>query len=293
MKKILLCALALFLVGCGRDTVETESAETIPVSSSAESEPVVYVSLGDSIARGYGLSDIPGERFSTVAGQIWEESVPVEIYNYGVDGQTSTELIAMLEDGMAPALADADIVTVSIGANNVLGPAFSFLYDYYIYLYADPPQYTAREIAELFRIFTAEADSGCAQLEEDMPLLLKTIRGINPDCQILFLTLYNPYEAVNIVFDIDGLPVVLSALSDTYVTRINDIILTGTAETENLSLVDVYSAFKGRGQELLYAVTPGDFPSSEMDMAYMDPHPNAKGHLVIGKLTAGTFSPGK
>ena len=293
MKKILLCALALFLVGCGRDTVETESAETIPVSSPAETEPVVYVSLGDSIARGYGLSDIPGERFSTVAGQIWEESVPVEIYNYGVDGQTSTELIAMLEDGMAPALADADIVTVSIGANNVLGPAFSFLYDYYIYLYADPPQYTAREIAELFRIFTAEADSGCAQLEEDMPLLLKTIRGINPDCQILFLTLYNPYEAVNTVFDIDGLPVVLSALSDTYVTRINDIILTGTAETENLSLVDVYSAFKGRGQELLYAVTPGDFPSSEMDMAYMDPHPNAKGHLVIGKLTAGTFSPGK
>ena len=293
MKKILLCALALFLVGCGNNADETESAETIPVSSSAESEPVVYVSLGDSIARGYGLSDIPGERFSTVAGQIWEESVPVEIYNYGVDGQTSTELIAMLEDGMAPALADADIVTVSIGANNVLGPAFSFLYDYYIYLYADPPQYTAREIAELFRIFTAEADSGCAQLEEDMPLLLKTIRGINPDCQILFLTLYNPYEAVNTVFDIDGLPVVLSALSDTYVTRINDIILTGTAETENLSLVDVYSAFKGRGQELLYAVTPGDFPSSEMDMAYMDPHPNAKGHLVIGKLTAGTFSPGK
>lgn len=290
----LVCTAIFLLTGCAAGTVkETDPPETAAVSSlpETETEPLVYVSLGDSIARGYGLDNIREERFSTITAQIWEDAVPVEVYNYGVDGQTSGELIAMLEAGGAPELARANVVSVSIGANNVLGSAFDFLYDYYLYLYAEPAQFTDAAIAEEFRTFTAAADEGCVQLTEDLPLLLDTIRAVNPDCQILFLTLYNPYEAVNTVFRIDGLPVVLSSLSDTYVNKINNCIRTGTADAENLTLVDVYSAFAGRGKELLYAVTPEGLGSDEMNMAYMDPHPTAKGHLVIGQLTAGAYTP--
>ncbi|MBR4960033.1 MAG: hypothetical protein IKY52_03970 [Clostridia bacterium] len=134
--------ILLFLTGCqAADTKET-TAETVAVSTEAEQTPLVYVSLGDSIARGYGLDNIAADRFSAVAGRLWEADSPVEVYNYGVDGQTSTELLEMLTEVSLPGLADADVISVSIGANNVLGPAFAFLRNYYLYLYADPVQFT-------------------------------------------------------------------------------------------------------------------------------------------------------
>ena len=239
--------ILLFLTGCqAADTKET-TAETVAVSTEAEQTPLVYVSLGDSIARGYGLDNIAADRFSAVAGRLWEADSPVEVYNYGVDGQTSTELLEMLTEVSLPGLADADVISVSIGANNVLGPAFAFLRNYYLYLYADPVQFTDASIAEEFRYFTDAADEGCAVLENDIPLLLSTLREINPDCEILFLTLYNPYEAVNTIFRINGMPIALDSLSDSYVGKINDCIRQGTADAENVGIVDVYTAFAGRG----------------------------------------------
>jgi len=292
MRRILLFLLPFLLfTGCN-DIQKKETlplTETVKVSAEAEEDSLIYVSLGDSIARGYGLTHIYEERFSTIAGQSWKTKEAVEVYNYGVDGQTSTELITMLAEMDIPELKEADVVSISIGANNVLGPAFTFLHNYYLYLYAEPAQFDDTEIAEQFRLFTEAADAGCVVLEQDIPLLLDTLRGINPDCQILFLTLYNPYEAVNTVFQIGGMPISLAALSDTYVSLINDCIRSGTGNDQNLKIVDVYSAFSGRGKELLYAVTPDDFPPSEMNMAYMDPHPNAAGHKVIGQLTAKAY----
>ena len=181
------------------------------------------------------------------------------------------------------------MVSVSIGANNVLRSGFRFLREYYLYLYADPPQFTDDSIAEAYRTFTAEADAGCVVLENDIPLLISAIRKINPDCTILFLTLYNPYEAVNTIFRINGMPIEFDSLSDAYVGKINDCLRTGTADAKNVGIVDVYSAFAGRGKELLYAVTPEDLDPYEMNMSYMDPHPNAKGHMVIGRLTADAY----
>ncbi|MBR5445796.1 MAG: hypothetical protein IKV57_06725 [Clostridia bacterium] len=284
----LLCCL--FLSGCrAAEVSETVPPETVPVSAAAETDPLVYVSLGDSIARGYGLDNISGERFSTVTAGIWEEDGPVDVYNYGVDGQTSTELLEMLAEATLPGLAEADVVSVSIGANNVLRSGFRFLREYYLYLYADPPQFTDDSIAEAYRTFTAEADAGCVVLKNDIPLLISAIRKINPDCTILFLTLYNPYEAVNTIFRINGMPIEFDSLSDAYVGKINDCLRTGRADAKNVDIVDVYSAFEGRGKELLYAVTPEDLDPYEMNMSYMDPHPNAKGHMVIGRLTADAY----
>ncbi|MBQ8400587.1 MAG: hypothetical protein IJX14_01525 [Clostridia bacterium] len=293
MKKVLgiLCLTGLFMIGCGRTEIPAETVyaeETAAVSAAVETDAIVYVSLGDSIARGYGLSNIPEERFSTVAGQYWDTE-NLEIYNYGVDGQTSSELIAMLQDGGAERLTDADVVSISIGANNVLQSTWQFLYEYYVYLYADPPQFTDTEIAEQFQIFTDAADAGCELLEEDLPLLLDVIREINPDCQILFLTVYNPYEAVNTIMEIGGLPISLSALSDMYVTKINDCIRKGTASDEKIAIVDVYTAFAGRGRELVYAHSAEGQDPADLDMTRMDPHPNVKGHKVIGYLVSEAY----
>ena len=282
------CLLGLLLCGCGQTEELPDDTAAVSLTQELEADKLVYVSLGDSIARGYGLTNLQEERFSTIAAERWDGDV--EVYNYGVDGQTSSQLIAMLENGNAAELAEADVVSVSIGANNVLKHMWQFLYDYTIYLYADPVQITDTEIAEGFRAFTAAADEGCRILEEDVPLLMETIRRINPDCDVLFLTLYNPYEAVNTELRIDGLPISFAALSDTYVRKINECIRDGTAEDENTKIVDVYSAFAGRADQLVCAYTPEGMSPLDLDMSTMDPHPNAMGHKVIGGLVGEAFT---
>ncbi len=288
-----LVAAAILLGGCGQEM----PAETLPVAATAEvpaaplPEPYVYVSLGDSIARGYGLADVAAERYSKIAADAWEteHEYVVQEYNYGIDGLTSMGLLEQLSDGLPQGIEDAEVVSVSIGANNVLRSFTQFLYDYYLYLYAEPAQLTDDEIAEKFRAFTTDADAGIVQLGEDLPQLVAAIRAVNPDCEILFLDLYNPYAAVNTELVIDGLPISMAAMSDTYVRKIGQCLRETLDGEENIQILDIHGAFAGREGELVCAVTPPDMDPRELDMSRMDPHPNAKGHMVLGKLVADAF----
>lgn len=87
-------------------------------------EPLRVVALGDSIARGYGCR--PEEAYGRLlADRLAEEldgtGTAVSFANYGVDGLTSAGLRAMIEtDEIRAAAADADLVTVSIGGNDLL-----------------------------------------------------------------------------------------------------------------------------------------------------------------------------
>ncbi len=289
---VVLLGILLFY-GCGvstEETMPTAAIESLATETTGE-EPFVYVSLGDSIARGYGLQNVSGERYSTIVADTYEARTGqmVETYNYGIDGLTSMGLLKQLQENVLTGLAEASVVSVSIGANNILGPFTQFLYDYYLWLYAEPAQFTAAEIGEKFRAFSEEADEGIAQLAADLPAIVDAIRQVNPDCAILFLDLCNPYEAVNTELTIDGLPISMAAMSDTYVLRIGECLREHLAAADGVTILDVYSAFHGRGSELVCAVTPPDMSPKELDMRLMDPHPNARGHLVLGKLVASAF----
>ncbi len=288
-----LLTTAVLLGGCSQKA----PAETLPAAATSaaisepESSPYVYVSLGDSIARGYGLNNVAAERYSRIASEAWEKEYDwtVQEYNYGIDGLTSMGLLEQLTVDMPAGMAEAEVVSVSIGANNVLRSFTQFLYDYYLYLYAEPAQYTDAEMGEKFRAFTTDADAGIAQLAEDLPQIVNAIREINPDCEILFLDLYNPYAAVNTELVIDGLPISMAAMSDTYVLKIGECLRDTLGTMEKITVLDAHNAFAGREGELVYAVTPPDMDPRELDMSLMDPHPTARGHLVLGKLVAGAF----
>ncbi len=288
-----LLTTAFLLGGCGQEPpIETLPAAATSVAiSEPMPEPYVYVSLGDSIARGYGLADVSAERYSKIAADAWEKEhdYTVQEYNYGIDGLTSMGLLEQLSDGMPKGIAETEVVSISIGANNVLRSFTQFLYDYYLYLYAEPAQLTDAEIAEGFRAFTTDADAGILQLGEDLPQIVDAIREVNPDCEILFLDLYNPYAAVNTELVIDGLPISMAAMSDTYVLKIGECLREVLEGEENVTVLDIHSTFAGREGELCYAVTPPDMDPRELDMSLMDPHPNARGHMVLGKLVAGAF----
>ena len=273
------------------DEIVQEPAET-PVTDAAEepAEPTetVYVSLGDSIARGYGLADVRNEVYSAVLAGSFEESGRTMVpYNFGVDGQDSTQLAAYIVNNPAipEALADADYVSISIGANNFLGEAFDFLEICYDFQKNPSTRLTADDVTAAYQQFNRDVAAGVDRLREDIPEIIGNIRASNEDCGILFLTCYNPYGAVDVTLDWGGaMPVNFAALAGTSVTQMNDVIR-DLADDYGYTVADVYSAFEGKWDRLVNAA-PVESGGS-LDMNAVDPHPNKNGHAVIADVLTG------
>lgn len=300
MKKLLPLLLLLLLTACGKteeipavpepsapETAGTPELSAVPEEPSADPEAdtgCVLVSLGDSIARGYGLANPKKEAYSTLAA----EQLPSGLaYNFGVDGQDSTGLVSYITKNPAipEALADADYVSISIGANNFLGDAFTFLNICTDFKRNPSTTRTSEDVSEAFRKFNADVTEGVEQLREDIPRIIENIRASNEDCEILFLTCYNPYGAVNVTLDWGGaMPVNFAALSDSSVTQMNDVIR-DLADDHGYTVADVYTAFEGKAARLVCAapVESGD----TFDPNAVDPHPNKNGHAVIADVLVG------
>ena len=93
-----------------------------------EEKIVRYVALGDSIAGGYGLKDVQNDSYVALV-QKKLESVCEGVYawNFGENGLKSKELLERLTDSSNShyeeyneALKEADLVTVSIGSNDLM-----------------------------------------------------------------------------------------------------------------------------------------------------------------------------
>ncbi len=297
MKKLLIFLLLLPVLfsACGKNeeipgeteiAAETEGTPEISAKpDNIDSEPIRYVSLGDSIARGYGLANTKTEVYSSVLAASLEESGWVmAAHNFGVDGQDSTELAAYILNNAAipEALADADYVSISIGANNFLGDAFTFLGAYNDFKTNPSTTLTSDGVSEAFRQFNADVTEGVERLRGDIPQIIGNIRASNEDCEIIFLTCYNPYGAVNVTLDWGGMmPVNFAALADSSVTQMNDVIR-DLADDYGYTVADVHAAFDGKADRLVNAspVESGD----TFDMNAVDPHPNKNGHAVIADV---------
>jgi len=271
------------------DTFDSDAPEApvpgpVPDNSQPE-EPFVYVALGDSIARGYGLSSVETQRYSSLlADRISQEwDVSCTCYNYAVDGQRSEELVAWIQAGNTPELSNADLVTISIGANNVLQPAISFLTTYFSYMLSNGlTEAAAEELYRSFNAFLAAADHGIKQLESDIPVLIALIRSINPDAQIVFQTVYNPYRNSQTILQIPGLPIVMEALSQTQIEPLNRLIADNAA-ANGYTVADVWSAFQTDDRILVNA-------GQDSTIGNIDPHPTAIGHEQIAETIFRTLT---
>lgn len=99
-----------------QDTTDKEKGDT--------EETMIYVALGDSLTHGYGLADKQKDRFSAViAHKLRTDGYMCSEFNYGVDGLTSDGLLEMLNAGQCSMTSRADLITIDIGANDVLHTA--------------------------------------------------------------------------------------------------------------------------------------------------------------------------
>lgn len=246
------------------DGVSTEDSGTDD-SARTFSADDIYVALGDSICRGYGLADPQAECYSSLIGSDYGCTV----YNYGVDGQTSGELLDMLMSGEAEMIGSATVISISTGANNLLQPAYPLLGS--LYQSFGKPDASIPDISGV----VADMDNGLKELAEDIPEIISYIRSVNPDAVIIFQTVYNPYAEFDVfTFDSGGVSVPFSAFAGSCVSRINSLI-TDSAESCGYIVCDVYAGFSAAESDCVNADPVG---------GSIDPHPNAYGHRLIAAL---------
>lgn len=297
--RVMCCVLTLLLLSsCTTGSVETAPAsvgetlsadgETTAPISPVETEPVVvsedaivYLSLGDSIARGYGLADVEGERFSTIAKEYWQAHGidDVTVYNAGVDGQDLWGVLDTVNEKANPVWVSADVVSVSMGANHILSTVWSFL--------STLSTRDVEDASALCADFTDAVTEACTILDAGLPLLIEDIHEMAPDATILFLTFYDPYGALPTEIVVGDSVVLVDSLIDAAVQQVNACIRGAAADY--VQIVDVYAAFAGDTAALVCVEAPESCDPVAIDMGKMDPHPNATGHKRIGELVGEAY----
>lgn len=318
MKKKVLGYLSIFLIIvslfvyigiCGTTTKPILNTETPtpPIESS-----IAYVSLGDSIAQGYRLEGqaddngfIEGSFAYKFRAMLQSNYDIVTANNYANDGDASADLLNLLkslkEDTLSEDLQNkktniqnADIISIYIGANDILGPATSKIISF-----MTQPSFD----------ITPYVNPGLETFNTNFPKILTEIKTLNPTAKLVFFNTYNPYaEFINATEDVTVSPINIShsklnelgSLTNLYLSSeesiyndapgINKTISNTLSGQQNCYLLDVKSCFDNyytsqNKYDIVNVNVLGNVNLTAMNViSAMDPHPSAKGHEQIATL---------
>lgn len=228
----------------------------------------IYVAIGDSLTHGYGLTDKKNDRFTAIVTENLNKAGYSYIeYNYGVDGLTTDGLLDMLECGEIGMISEADLITIDIGANDVLDSMNPI-----IYATIENGSVTKEEYEQALSGYQSSLASGY----ENIKSILDFIKEKNPDCQIVIATIYNPYRYVDFDMIINGETVALSDFTDDMMKELNENIK-NLANEYACQLADWYTAF---------AMTKLNVLNARYDEAAvnLDIHPNKEGYNLMATV---------
>ncbi len=286
-----------------------------------------YVSLGDSIAAGYGLDGYSEEASIVSQSYVYlyqnglkERYSDINAISFAKSGATTADLITNLEDEtVISALQKADVITICIGANDILGPASAGLVDYVM---------KDKDI-------TVDLAEGLEVFSQNFPIIIGKLNELNKDAQKVFMTVYNPYkELINATHDVSISAgtlinvtiaqeklIGIGSIAETYISGNKEEYTSGNSasrvyglnermkgfiegknvvdgstvqvDTVNCYLVDVKSAFDSYiGEERIvsadildYEMITTTYDSIQSEISTrLDPHPTEMGHSVIGEI---------
>jgi len=336
-----LLAALLCILGfpAGEDTV-LAAGKSVKASEKYLKEGIVYHAFGDSIATGYGLPGyIAGEGDSApdayrkkVAGYLQENS-PEKIVHHqclAVDGLDSAHFLDALTnpeneqyEQYRRAVAEADVLTLSIGSNDILIPFMEAVAEAFGCslgdLYAKVTEiiesgdigqwFQTAEIVEnlnkslaglsedMDSMAAAEAiaagnfegrqdfNQRCEAFAQNFAVIVSELRALAPDAVLCVTNIYNPYRDAQLTNPLSGICIFnMAALSQFYIDRLNEAF---SAESGDYILVDVAAAFASCEVVPVNCNIRGHFGTDfGFDNYNVDPHPNVQGHEKIASLLA-------
>ena len=211
-----------------------------------------YVSLGDSIPAGHSIDSdwesnygersqygVNGNTSTTIVPGAYPDLIAKELTKiYGADkvtaisfdrsGDKVSDLMTKLSHtNVVNTIKRANLVTICIGANDVLGPAMNNLGDY---LNNGNTEQLKAEINANFSALENDAN------DNSYKKLLDRLYNINPNAKYVFTTIYNPYKYLYVepsagpdyhdgfigplMWTLDWLPAVKATLYDQYIKNL-------------------------------------------------------------------------
>lgn len=311
--------IALILCGCAFSTPKVAYAE-------GSADYINYVSFGDSIVTGYGLSGynanadfVSGSFENLFKTYLTNNAKDVNAVSFASDGYTSANLLSALKTSptVRASVQSADVITVCIGGNDLIQATMPHLVDCFV----------EKDYSGLEDSLTTAATSFAANLNN----IVSEISSLNANAKVVFASIYNPYAALKnasptqtiaLEAKTAGALVASATISGTdlntlgniadhfiggnsalSVTGLNQILSQKISTTPNFYLADVKTAFDsyiGSTTDILRAnLTEQTTISLEVAsynevgtelFKYLDPHPTALGHQMIAREVQNKFA---
>ena len=168
--------------------------------------------------------------------------------NLAVDGDDASELLARLRTSTyIDEIKKADVITISIGGNNIMDAGENF--------------FTS--------LNNAIAAANTIKFESDYPKIITAIRELNTKARIIVQTLYNPFNTIAIS-GYSGDPA-LHNETEAYISRVNAAIIAVT--DPNYTKVDIHKLFlEGYADKGLMGDITYFYPNIWLKLT-RDPHP--------------------
>ena len=188
-----------------------------------------YVALGDEISI-ESDDDYDVEYVSLIKDFLYALNDNLDYSNLSKEGITSSELLSIIDDNKDK-IRDSDLITISIGGNNILNAILGNLnIDETILQNCDEEKFDSiiSEYLNSEEIKT-EILNEVNKFSKDFPNIIKKIKKLAPEAEIYVNTVYNPINKKCNIYD----------FFDTQINLINDLIVKNNSNYD-YKIVDCY-----------------------------------------------------
>lgn len=246
----------------------------------ALNSPSDILVLGDSISSGYGLDNYSSGRENTnnYANLVSEHyGIKDKLTNLAIDGQTSAELYEKIQNGEYDGvLKNADCVITSIGGNDLLHYVLEVICqalgiegmkEFSSVDFTNPTVMLNAVTVLSGEETQARFDEIVTDYDTYFQKIYTLLREKAPDANIIFLTIYNPFDQ-NSYFSL------INTLAADVLEQLNSVVRTNSVDESGKELyrfADLYAGFAGYGSDLT-------------NIEFYDIHPSSAGHEQIAEL---------
>ena len=274
--------------------------------------PPKYVALGDSIS--FGMSATNNAGYTTMFSnhlKSLQQYTNLNFVNASQPGYSTSDLLQQINNPSVQAeLSKANIITISIGGNNLLAPfiatiatAFSvnptsptLLDELAVKIVSNPAaaQVILGKLQNpndpLAQGLNAGLQNGVTKFASEWPVIIASIRALSPNSKIYVNSLYNPFPTSDPLYSqyktiINSINSGINAGSATLKYNVVDVATifssyTGAVPPVNFSFVNATIAASVYAQN---PTSPQGQAAFKSIPTFLDPHPNDIGHQLIYK----------